>query len=276
MKTKRRRKLPRAIYPHGAEQDLYAQLAKWLDDWFSQIESELTTLDALVTRSDDFFEDLSNEIQEQINRAERVKARLSIARARDRINRIFDQAREQWSSVDPSELLRRAGNIVKRTVFKNFARHIKAFKPNFSISLEADGDLFGEYQSQIDAYTREASLLIKDIGEKSARDIERLVQETVAKGKSTKSFAKILREQKGYAKNRAALIARDQIGKLTGSLTKIRQQEAGINKYEWQTSGDSRVRPKHAELDGTIRTYGVGIEPGQEIRCRCIALPVFD
>jgi SPP1 gp7 family putative phage head morphogenesis protein len=76
--------------------------------------------------------------------------------------------------------------------------------------------------------------------------------------------------------NRAKLIARDQVGKLNGQLNKTRQKAAGFDKYEWQTMQDKRVRPKHQALNGTIRTWGEGIEPGFEVACRCSAIPVWD
>ena len=91
------------------------------------------------------------------------------------------------------------------------------------------------------------------------------------------------------ASTRAALIARDQIATLNGSLTKDRNESLGISLYEWQTVGDARVRDAHRHLDGQTfswsgsvsvggKTYGEapgGIFPGSEINCRCVASPVF-
>ena len=80
-------------------------------------------------------------------------------------------------------------------------------------------------------------------------------------------------------RNRADLIARDQIGKLNGRLTQFRQQEAGIKQYIWRTSRDERVRSSHRERDG--KTYDWDNpppdgHPGMPIRCRCVAIPVID
>lgn len=47
-----------------------------------------------------------------------------------------------------------------------------------------------------------------------------------------------------------ALIAADQISKLDGELTQLRQQSVGIEEYEWVTVGDDRVRPDHRALSG--------------------------
>ena len=45
-------------------------------------------------------------------------------------------------------------------------------------------------------------------------------------------------------------------------------------QYIWVTVGDNRVRDSHAALDGTIRTFGEGLMPGEEPNCRCSAEPV--
>lgn len=80
-------------------------------------------------------------------------------------------------------------------------------------------------------------------------------------------------------RNRADLIARDQIGKLNGRMTQFRQQSAGITRYIWRTSRDERVRPSHQERDGKEFEWAKPPSdgnPGIPIRCRCIAIPVID
>lgn len=82
------------------------------------------------------------------------------------------------------------------------------------------------------------------------------------------------------AKTRANLIGRDQINKLNGNLTRLRQENAGVKRYIWRTVGDNRVRDKHAGFDGNEYTWEEGapggIHPGDEIQCRCYAEPVID
>lgn len=82
------------------------------------------------------------------------------------------------------------------------------------------------------------------------------------------------------AKTRANLIGRDQVSKLNGNLTHLRQTEAGIKKYRWRTVGDGRVRDRHAAWEGDIVEWSKGKEggthPGDEIQCRCWAEPIFE
>ena len=46
--------------------------------------------------------------------------------------------------------------------------------------------------------------------------------------------------------------------------------EAGV-KYIWRTVGDNKVRASHAALEGEIRTFGEGLDPGDDPGCRCSA-----
>ena len=80
-------------------------------------------------------------------------------------------------------------------------------------------------------------------------------------------------------KNRAELIARDQLGKLHGQINRRKQESLGIDEYEWETSHDERVRDSHRALQGKVFSWSKPPpegHPGYPIRCRCIALPVID
>jgi SPP1 gp7 family putative phage head morphogenesis protein len=95
-------------------------------------------------------------------------------------------------------------------------------------------------------------------------------------GTNMEDLAKIVEGRAGVGKNRAKLIARDQIGKLNGQLSEMRQKAAGIDDYVWHTMQDERVRPTHRVRNNKRYSWNdSGIKPGQEIKCRCVASPVF-
>jgi SPP1 gp7 family putative phage head morphogenesis protein len=78
--------------------------------------------------------------------------------------------------------------------------------------------------------------------------------------------------------SRAKLIARDQVSKLNGELTRLRQTSVGVTKYIWRTSQDERVRETHQEFDGNEYSWETGSpegHPGEPINCRCVAEPVL-
>lgn len=115
--------------------------------------------------------------------------------------------------------------------------------------------------------------------EKTKAALIRAIQNTVDNAELTKNLIADLMKIEGVEKSRAALIATDQVGKLNGMMTRYQQMQAGIIEFRWTSSHDSRVRPLHAEYDGHIYKWGhppADGYPGQPIRCRCVAIPVFD
>lgn len=77
------------------------------------------------------------------------------------------------------------------------------------------------------------------------------------------------------AEDRAALLARDQVGNLAAEVTSTRAQQLGSEEFIWRTRRDERVRERHAELEGTTWRWDAppadeGL-PGEPQHCRCWA-----
>ena len=95
-----------------------------------------------------------------------------------------------------------------------------------------------------------------------------------------------IQDELGITDRRAALIARDQVLGLNGDITQARHEAAGIEEYTWSTSKDERVRPGHAELEGTRQRYddppvidektGRTGNPGDDFQCRCVGIPIIE
>lgn len=149
--------------------------------------------------------------------------------------------------------------------------------------------------------------LIKSVGEKHLTEVEQLIYRMVRQGDSIKDVRTELRKRFEVTKNRARLIARDQVNKFNGQLTQERQERAGITMYRWRTMRDARVRgtpgglyagasPSHALMEGILcrwddptvyfderrkkwvpRTSQMEkLHPGQPIQDRCYAEPVIE
>ena len=132
-------------------------------------------------------------------------------------------------------------------------------------------------QPAMDAFAEQNVRLITKLGVESIADVQRIVQDGQINGTSTKEIAKQLRDvNKKFSGFRSRLIARDQTSKLNSQLTMLRAERAGVDKYEWSTSGDSRVRPEHKALNGDIRTWDQEPRPGIPINCRCVAIPIIE
>ncbi len=128
----------------------------------------------------------------------------------------------------------------------------------------------------LSAWTEENASLIKSVPERITQQLLSEFTTAFTSGTSLRDLTKIVKDKTGLADNRAELIARDQIGKLTGRLDRMRQESVGVQEYIWRTSQDERVRPTHRVRNGkTYRWDSKDIKPGEEIRCRCTSEPVF-
>ena len=131
--------------------------------------------------------------------------------------------------------------------------------------------------STLEAWVGANSKLIKNVPDQTWREVEAVVRKGFREGLRHEVVAKQLLERGLVAESRARLIARDQIGKLTGQLTEARNRDLGITSYTWRTVGDDRVRPSHRALNGQVFEWSdppAEGHPGQPINCRCSAIPV--
>lgn len=135
-------------------------------------------------------------------------------------------------------------------------------------------------QEQLKAwYEINTQYVIKNLPATATTQIQGIALRGLAQGTPTKLIAKEIQKQFGVTKRRAEFIARDQVAKLNGQLTKIRQSELGVKKYIWSTVKDERVRPEHQEREGEIFSWDKppdGGHPGEDYNCRCVAIPVMD
>lgn len=85
-------------------------------------------------------------------------------------------------------------------------------------------------------------------------------------------------------------IAMNEVGSIFAWLTRLYQNEAGVEFYAWQTMRDERVRSSHKARDGEFyfwdRQEAMDVEgvfvnpapeshPGEDYGCRCLAIPIF-
>jgi SPP1 gp7 family putative phage head morphogenesis protein len=118
--------------------------------------------------------------------------------------------------------------------------------------------------------------LIGGLGPRHAAEVEAIVGEAWKTGKRAEWIQRELEGRLGITRRRAELIARDQVGKLNGQLTMLRQSAYGVEGYIWRTSLDERVRQMHADRDGERFEWSTPPEdghPGMPIQCRCVAEP---
>ncbi len=150
-------------------------------------------------------------------------------------------------------------------------------------------------QSDLETFRQANLALIRSLGANQVQQIADLIRPAQATGARWEEVADQIQTRLGVGSTRAKLIARDQTNKFNGQMQRQSQTTAGITKYRWSTTKSMAVRgrpggvyekskTKHWQLEGNIYTWGdppitnpsTGgrAEPGQDIHCECVALPV--
>lgn len=154
-----------------------------------------------------------------------------------------------------------------------------AIKASLSIDISPVLNQSGPILDAMKAATKANIELITSIPDQYFEKLGDAVGKNMERGMRFEDLAKEIERIGDVTESRAKLIARDQTSKMNGAFNQARQTSLGIDKYQWQTSGDERVRHDHAMNDGETFRWDkpppTG-HPGHEINCRCVAIPVFD
>lgn len=104
--------------------------------------------------------------------------------------------------------------------------------------------------------------------------VANLVEKKLEQGWDLKTLTEVLEKTTGLEKNRAKLIATDQVGNVFAAQTQAQFLGIGLERFVWVTSRDNRVRATHKDREGKIYYWSNppdGEIPGSAIRCRCTA-----
>jgi SPP1 gp7 family putative phage head morphogenesis protein len=145
--------------------------------------------------------------------------------------------------------------------------------------------LIPNFDKAMHNFVTENVRLINGLQEETIRLLAQRITSGVRKGYTVAQLQKSIQYRFGIDKGvfktikaRMSLIALDQVGKLNGQLTRLRQTALGIVKYIWRTREDSRVRPAHRLRNGKSFRWASSPadgHPGEAIRCRCWAEPII-
>ena len=188
------------------------------------------------------------------------------------------------------ELIHQIGDLVNEYGTREWKREVWQ-----TLGIDIFTDIYsGEmYRQAVSKWTGENVLLIESVPKDSIAAMRDIIQNGFMEGMRPAQLEELLMEQCKMAENRARFIARDQIATLNGRIAKMQQEDAGVTEYRWSSSRDERVRDRHRELNGKVfkwddppemwymtkrgRVYtGRRCHPGEDINCRCCAIPIFD
>lgn len=142
------------------------------------------------------------------------------------------------------------------------------------------------YRTQLQQWAEQNVGLISTLPDDVLDEMQNIVEDGYTRGKTTRDMVKEIQDRFNVSKKKAKFWATDQLAKLNAEITQQQQTDCGVEEYVWSTSGDQRVRDKHRELNGKRFRWdnppivddrtGRRAHPGQDYRCRCVALPVFN
>jgi SPP1 gp7 family putative phage head morphogenesis protein len=129
---------------------------------------------------------------------------------------------------------------------------------------------------------RRNAKLIKDLPLGAADKIADMATEATVTGTRAEQLAARIAEVGEMAHNRAQIIARTEVSKVSTTLTKARAAMVGSEGYIWRTSRDGDVRDGHAQMEGKFvrwddppRVDGIKAHAGEAPNCRCYPEPVI-
>lgn len=192
------------------------------------------------------------------------------------IKSLLEDIRQRWRSLVPVPFELAA----QREAGELSAKNLASIRRQMRSVLEIDVFMGEpELDDVARAFVEDNVALINGLSDDTLKQIEGLVLRGFRGGERSNSIADKIQGRLGVAESRARLIAVDQINKLNGDLTRNRQINLGFERYIWRTSRDEVVRPEHREREGRVFSWDdppPDGHPGQPIRCRCHAEPVFD
>lgn len=154
-----------------------------------------------------------------------------------------------------------------------------AVKAKTGINVYPYVDLYAA-RPTLNVFQLEISSLITNIDDVLRQQISTIVWQGVLERTPRNQIGKQIAERIGVARSRANFIASDQANKLAGRLDQFRQEEAGLGKYQWKGTADSRERPTHVANNDKIFSWDkpppVTGHPKHDPRCRCSALGVLE
>lgn len=207
--------------------------------------------------------------------------------AEDRPEDVFKRWRLQIR-----ERAKKAQGTVKQAAMDTATRNAIEFKRVIGIPIHS---IQPGISPLIEAFEADNLDLIESLQGVELEQIGEVISSSISRGLRVEELRDLILERFEVTQSRADLIARDQVLKLNGQLTRVRQTSAGIVEYIWTTAGDERVRgnpalkrtrgANHYHLNGTTCRWdsppvtnpdtGETNNPGEDYQCRCVAFPVI-
>ena len=270
MPSLRPKKPPKQYPPLGIEREYMIVLRKILERTKDLLEREALQLlprileqAKLETRLDTYEDDIA-ELREGFARATTLTEDMIVAVGEEAVFELAYKA-STWNKKAVGRMLRSKFGIIFYDKEPWLSDMLRIFATNNSNLIKSNNMEFIN-KTQETVYR----------GMNAGTRHEVIRKELFAQSKTELGRNSVFRN----AQHRASVIARDQVNKINGDLTHLRQERVGVKKFIWRTAGDGRVRPLHQSFNGKTYKWNEGASggllPGQDIMCRCYAEPVIE
>ena len=207
------------------------------------------------------------------------------------LNERLEGARAAWETIaaelayhppPPAGLVGTSEDIaalnLQRMAEFHRARFVKQMRRYFGVSINFLSDVqIGPWMAE---RIQENVDLIKTITQRYHEglklDILKVQTETPFDQQKLREILRDRYQSSGYNLRR---LTRDQTNKTIGQLSRIRQQQVGIEEYLWVGAMDERERQSHKDNEAESFSWNdppsTG-HPGEEIQCRCFARPIIE
>lgn len=250
--TGRRKTLPPVVITSTAETDLYAIVMEGVRLWSKLIRERLipayskpqpVVMDAV---QDGRLQWLIDQIDTEVN------------------NRVFYQTEKlgRWVTKQGSWHTGKTISSVKSATGVDVSPFLlmSDIRPTLETSITVNVDL------------------IKGLNADTKRRVEMVMFDAIAMRRNQKYVTRELALAMGISQRKARLIARDQTHKLNSLLTRLRNEQLGIEAYVWLTMRDDKVRRVHRERQDKVFRWDTPPydgHPGYPINCRCVSAAVL-
>jgi SPP1 gp7 family putative phage head morphogenesis protein len=218
-----------------------------------EIQGEALTVDSARRDIEDWPEKVKR-IGEQL--------RLNFEREQGKITQAAEEMGSQLSAENSKQIAKQSKAVLGVDVIAADPKLATTLKASLEENVSLIKTLVGDYFSKV----------------------EDTVLRGFRSGQRATSMVDAISKLTSKGRKHAEFIARDQVLKLNGSLTRNRQRDLGVDKYVWRTSLDERVREDHLKLEGTVHSWkgqgpitdsrtGARNHPGMDFNCRCTAEP---
>lgn len=135
-------------------------------------------------------------------------------------------------------------------------------------------------------YSENIKLFVKNFTASEIASLRGETEKNATAGYRFDRLAETIQDRYKTSAAKAEFLARQETSLFMSKYHEARYGQAGVTRYIWRTSRDSRVRDSHRHLEGKVFFFGQPpivdkingrrAQPGEDFGCRCMAEPILD